>query len=120
MHSKLRIRDSHKLVQISLNFLFFGVIFFFFPFAGDFGGVAACPSATWLLVTGPGLLIVSAWLLVTGPGLLLVGVHGIALLTETSNHGHGFHLPLLFLQEEAIRIINMQGKKSYHLTNYTK
>jgi hypothetical protein len=57
MHRKLRIHDSHKLVQISLNFLFFGVIFFFFPFAGDFGGgVTAWDAATWLLVTGPGLL----------------------------------------------------------------
>jgi hypothetical protein len=48
MHRKLRIHDSHKLVQISLNFLFF---------AGDFGGgVTAWDAATWLLVTGPGLL----------------------------------------------------------------
>jgi hypothetical protein len=115
MHRKLRIHDSHKLVQISLNFLFFGVIFFLFPFAGDFGGgVAAWDAATWLLVTGPGLLVVAAWLLMIGPGLLLVGVHGIALLTETSNHGDGFFLPLLYLHEEIIRIINMQGKKSYH------
>jgi hypothetical protein len=65
--------------------------FFFFSFGGDLSGVAL-----WLLVTGPGLLVVAVF-------LLLVGVDGIALLTETSNHGDAFFFPRLFLQEEEIR-----------------
>jgi hypothetical protein len=98
------VLKSHNQVHSSLNFLFFGVIFFF-PFAGELCGVAAA----WLLVTGLGLLVVAAaWLLVIGPGLLvvatswflvLVGVDGIKLLTETSNHGDAFFFPFSFLQE---------------------
>jgi hypothetical protein len=83
--------DSHNQVHSSLNFLFFGVIFFFFAFAGDFGGVPAA----WLLVTGPGLLVVAAL-------LILVGVDGTKLLTETSNHGDAFFFPFPFLQDKQI------------------
>jgi hypothetical protein len=72
----LNSRIHHR----SLSFFLFGVNFFFFSCAGRFVGVVAA----WLLVTGPGLLVVAvlllllgvlpAWLLVTGPGLLVVVV----------------------------------------------
>jgi hypothetical protein len=94
------LHDSHKQAHISLNFLRLGVIFFFFPFAGDFVGGVAAWDAAWLLVTAPGLAWQAVWLLVTAPGLLqvasallFVGVEGTALLTETSNHGDGCFSP---------------------------
>jgi hypothetical protein len=80
LHLTYISNDRRNQDHSSLNFFFAGVIFFFFPFAGVFSGVAAAWDAAWLLVTGPGLLVVAAF-------LGLVGVDGTALLTETSNPG---------------------------------